>query len=79
MARLPMFTRKADPATLATDGGASEGDAPMMHGDDDTGTDESDGDYAVCPDCGCVFDDETGEKAPPDVAKRLAGESAGER
>src|ERR1035437_3802790 len=80
MARLPAFTRKgAGPAkgggvaqTIAKepptgqDAGDSEGPGDETSGPEEAGPDEQadPSEIAVCPNCGCTFDDQTGKVIP---------------
>lgn len=59
MPRLPAFTRKtagAPPPDASLNAGGSE-----VATTSPTGPDDGDDQPAICPKCGCVFNDETGE------------------
>lgn len=74
MARIPSFQRKGGPPALMVaigtpkdggqaDGGSDDesGEGPEMSGPDETHDEK---DIAVCPNCGCTFNDETGKIIP---------------
>lgn len=88
MARLPQFTRKAPALMIAI--GDKKG--PLDAGNDEAGPDdgpeEADDaeeqdpkDIAVCPACGCTFNDETGkvlkESHPQHPANQAGGTPEG--
>lgn len=97
MARLPQFTRKGPPkapALMIAIGDKGKDAPPMAHdepdGDEgaDDGPEEADDveqqdpkDIAVCPACGCTFNDETGkvlkESHPQHPANQAGGTPAG--
>lgn len=88
MARMPSFLRKGKAPTPAnTDNGGDESGASTPDGAEEYNaetpiaspdSEQDPKDIAVCPKCGCVFNDETGEVIPEGHAAHPAsGNPAG--
>lgn len=84
MARMPSFLRKGAPSPANPASGGDERGAPTVDGADEydaetpiasPDSEQDPKDIAVCPKCGCVFNDESGEVIPEGHAAHPASGS----